>query len=845
MNWILSGIITFFANIVATVMDILMLIFIDSVDISMQNFSITNLDGLTTLNNFFAVFPLAKELQTSFIYFGYFILYMILIYQLFKAFFGPLVESEDPVKLTARTCFYTLLVAKSALISKLIISLFIIPFTIIKDSNVSVETTKSIFSGGIDTALDTISSISVPTGWAGFVLTAEATTIGGIVGGVTIVAAFLILILFGIMCTQYIKFLIEFIERYVILGFLAICAPLAVACGASQNTKHIFNSWVQMLISQGLLMCFGMFFLKVFNSSVAYSAANLISTPGLNIFTILLYQLAWLRLATRVDQHLATAGLGVAQAGGGLGADLFMGARAVMPFASAISDKALGTNISSGNGGKGGMGGGRMTPNTIKGLYNKGKQMMNGTAQGGLAGMASNIRTQMGHKRVMDTGNLSKFAQANMGQPPKTMQGADLGQGLLKSAKVGANETVQNATVSHDGQGNASAKVVSTIKGPDGQDHAIERQFSTTPFKDANGHDAQRFTDDKGNEYYMAQTGDGIGQSTINDNLNANGQMNADLENVTDNKGNVVDTTEGDGRAFANSMQNQDFTDSDSTGQFVTTDDETGMSFLNVPYDSDMAENQEEAMYWQNEEDGSRWVAINQGRKLDADTTGSATNFASDLRDNSEDSYKLADYKENKDAGVGGGTADSPSDMLYKQNNDGSYTSASKEDFQRWQEGKQPLYTADCSHGDYEHVQSDGFDSQGKMRSKVLESSNPVVSASSVDTQQNAKLAQVGAIYEQTKTGERMVSMDSHNVNSQMLSKLKEGKDYQRYTDSKNCERIRFRNETTASKSAVVYSSKSRPTKDTPITIIKNRQNTASTKAKATVRKPNSKKSAK
>lgn len=117
---------------------------------------------------------------------------------------------------------------------------------------------------------------------------------------------FLILILF----TSFIKYMLEFFERYILLGVIAMFAPLLTATLTTAHTARYFWSWFQMLISQSIVIVLSTFFLSVFY----FGMTQFETSSNVIVFTFLL--MAWLRVGTRMDAHLSTLGLTTAQSGG-------------------------------------------------------------------------------------------------------------------------------------------------------------------------------------------------------------------------------------------------------------------------------------------------------------------------------------------------------------------------------------------------------------------------------------------------------------------------------------------------------------------------------------------------
>ena len=258
----------------------------------------------TTLDLFFKIFlPNSETLWLSIIACGLFILYGILIFQLFKGLFGPIAKAESPVRLVGKTLLFAILVVSSKEICSLFFYLSTVPYDMLQTTALQQLDIGSALSGALEGML---TNIVTPPG--------AVETIFRVI--------FSICLLFSIFI-NYMKLIIEIVERYVILGILSLFSPLCIATGASENTNNIFKSWIKMMISQCILMCMSVFFLSVFEASVKN-----ISTLKADGLIVLLLYLAWLRTGQRIDAHMSTLGLTTAQAGNGLYADMISGAAA-------------------------------------------------------------------------------------------------------------------------------------------------------------------------------------------------------------------------------------------------------------------------------------------------------------------------------------------------------------------------------------------------------------------------------------------------------------------------------------------------------------------------------------
>lgn len=154
--------------------------------------------------------------------------------------------------------------------------------------------------------------------------TADA-TVG--LGGLIITLLLTLLIIY-----QFIMFLIEIVERYVVLGMLIYTSPLAFSMAGSKSTSNVFGSWVRMMGSQMFLMVCNVLFFRLFlvgfmryDETVASGLTNTAGEPYSElslaiVWCLVLYGI--LVIGSKIDSYLGTLGLSAAQTGRGLAASL-------------------------------------------------------------------------------------------------------------------------------------------------------------------------------------------------------------------------------------------------------------------------------------------------------------------------------------------------------------------------------------------------------------------------------------------------------------------------------------------------------------------------------------------
>lgn len=297
LDWIFEGIANWVASIMTQLMDAVSGLFLEALGTDM-----------TAMEEYF---PFAVSAYTVIQYTAWALLLLIVAWQMFRAFGGPLTEAENPVQLLARGAIFAFLISYAKPIFSIALDIARAPYTALMDS--SMDPGDFTFAGveqALSNGLVTIISIA------------------------TVVGLILLIILMIALAWNYFKLLLETVERYVLVGVLCYTSPLAYAMGASKATSRVFQSWCRMVGSQLLLLILNVWFLRAFDSSVGQFIANggaLTSGQG-SIFLWLFCALALLKIAQRCDSYLAALGLSVAQTGSSMGIEMLMAARVLTGF---------------------------------------------------------------------------------------------------------------------------------------------------------------------------------------------------------------------------------------------------------------------------------------------------------------------------------------------------------------------------------------------------------------------------------------------------------------------------------------------------------------------------------
>ena len=301
LDWIFEGIVGWVAGIVSSLMDAVSGLFLEALGTDM-----------TAMEEYFPFVTKAYDvMQVT----AWAILILITVWQLFRAFGGPITEAENPWHLLVRAALFALLIGYAKPIFTTCLAIARAPYTSLMDITMTAE---DFTFAGVEQAL-----------------TNGLTTL---IATLSVVGMILILILEIALGWNYFKLLLETVERYIVVGVLCYTSPLAFCMGGSKATNNVFRSWCRMVGSQLLLLVMNVWFLRGFSTTMGQFVANggaLTSGKG-SVFLWLFCALAYLKTAQRFDSYLAAIGLNVAQTGTGLGMELLMAARVITGVGSGV-----------------------------------------------------------------------------------------------------------------------------------------------------------------------------------------------------------------------------------------------------------------------------------------------------------------------------------------------------------------------------------------------------------------------------------------------------------------------------------------------------------------------------
>ncbi|MEE1504646.1 MAG: hypothetical protein UGF89_10450, partial [Acutalibacteraceae bacterium] len=526
------------------------------------------------LENFSDLFPFMKTAYEVVVYFGFALLFLIVVWQLFKTFGGKYTDGEDPAILTVRAMLFAVLIAFSWDIMNYVMNIAMVPYDVFNSLS-----SKEITESAVKSLLEN-NDLKL-TKLIGIVLGAftTATSIIGIIATV-------------VLLWNYLKLLLEVCERYVVLGVLAYTSPLAFSLGASKSTSDVFKNWCRMVGSQLFIIVMNVYFLKGFNVALSAFLLNMEvleeKTDGSGAVILLVGYfclLAYLRVAARFDEYLSQLGLNAAKTGTGP-----LGGLMPMMVGRTILSSVMGGRGFFGHGGGGFAGAGAgaaskvlgvggigtipsraanaFNPSTYVGNALGGKKQGFGGIAGGIANMAG--RAYASTHGLGDTGLISGLAnstdkslngiggKAGLNDAQMFMPGLFGRQGLTFDAASQRNTAGQMAGQFTDENGNTFGVVASSMKANEVPNGA----FGTMRAVDGSGFYIQTFDKD-GNvsEQGMAtlfgapSIGDGAGQTPAGDFANTffpgqEGVTNGLTFTNDENDPFILHATDADGHTF-------------------------------------------------------------------------------------------------------------------------------------------------------------------------------------------------------------------------------------------------------------------------------------------------------
>ena len=487
LDWIFEGIATWVASVMTQIMDAISGVFIGALGTDM-----------TAMEEYF---PFAVSAYTIIQYTAWALLFLVAVWQIFRAFSGPLAETENPLAILARGAIFGFLIAYAKPIFSLALDIARAPYTALMDS--TLDPGDFTFAGieqALTNGLTTLVSVS------------------------TVVGLILLIILMIALAWNYFKLLLETVERYVLVGVLCYTSPLAYAMGASKATSRVFQSWCRMVGSQLLLLVLNVWFLRAFNSSVGQFIANggaLTNGQG-NIFLWLFCALALLKIAQKCDSYLAALGLSVAQTGSSMGMEMLMAARVLTGFSRGGGGNAASVFGGGARGGAGaaaaGTAGGVAAGGILSGFMNRYRPnsfvrdaVVDGGSRMGAGGGVGFVGRAFGGMAARNGATLTPNSISSVATRPPSVSGTIGGEiadrsipGYMPQLAGGAA-----ANMTYSGTQITGGHISTTATAPDGRQAKVDLYSTAQHEAPSTPHTVVTAAD--GSQWYQVASGDGMG----------------------------------------------------------------------------------------------------------------------------------------------------------------------------------------------------------------------------------------------------------------------------------------------------------------------------------------------
>ena len=438
---------------------------------------------MVAMEEYFPFVPRAFEVMQ---YTAWAILFLIVVWQLFRTFGGPITEAENPWQLVARSAMFALLIGYAKPIFMLTLDIARAPYTALMDVSMTAE---DFTFAGVEQVLTN-----------GLV---------SIVSTVTIVGPILILILLIALGWNYFKLLLEAVERYVVVGVLCYTSPLAFCMGGSKATNQVFKSWCRMVGSQLLLLVMNVWFIRGFNSSVGQYIGNggALSSGQGSVFLWLFCALAFLKTAQKFDSYMAAMGLNVAQTGSSMGMELLMAARVI----SGMGHSAKSAGSVSGKGGSAATGTGAAASGFAAGFASKFKgnsyvrdAVIDGGTRMGMGGSVGFVGRIFGGMAARNGAALTSESISSVAARPAEAAGTIAGE--IADRSLG-NYMPQFMGQTLKGTQISGGHISTTATGADGKTSSVE-MFNTAQFEKPTDHHSIVTAAD-GSTWYQMASGEG------------------------------------------------------------------------------------------------------------------------------------------------------------------------------------------------------------------------------------------------------------------------------------------------------------------------------------------------
>lgn len=483
LDWIFEGIANWVASIMTQLMDAVSGLFLDALGTDM-----------TAMEEYF---PFVVSAYNIIQYTAWAILFLTVVWQLFRAFGGPLTEAENPWHLLIRGGIFAVLIAYSKPVFSMALDIARAPYLALMDA--AMDPGDFTFAG-IEQALS--------NGLVTFVSMAS------------VVGLLLLIIMMIALAWNYFKLLLETVERYVLVGVLCYTSPLAYSMGASKATSRVFQSWCRMVGSQLLLLVLNVWFLRAFSSSVGQFVANggALTTGRGSIFLWLFCALALLKIAQKCDSHLAALGLSVAQTGSSMGMEMLMAARIITGFSKGGGQNASSAFSGAGRSASGTAGTASGAGGILSGFANRYKPnsfvrdaVVEGGSRMGAGGSVGFVGRAFGGIAARNGATLTSDSIASVANKPAKFSGTIAGEIADRSLPTYMPQLANGpaAGMTYSNTQITGGHINTTATGPDGKQANVELFNSSQYDRPDTPHTVVNAAD--GSQWYQVASGEGMG----------------------------------------------------------------------------------------------------------------------------------------------------------------------------------------------------------------------------------------------------------------------------------------------------------------------------------------------
>jgi hypothetical protein len=233
-----------------SLLDSLLAWIIDKIVTGIEMFGMSIMSVLdVNLGLFVRVFPIAGNTHLIFRVTATSLIALMIMWGLFKNMLLPLGgDADPPLQLIARGAVFWFLSWNSLAFTTMLISIAGTPFELM---------------------------VAIPDEPINFV------SLHGLIGAVAAVAAIgpawpaiLAVVFVCVLGWNFLKLMIEAVERYLVVGVLVFTSPLAFAMGVSKATLPVFQSWCRMLGGQVLLLILNIWTMRMFFSMIRVFLSN-------------------------------------------------------------------------------------------------------------------------------------------------------------------------------------------------------------------------------------------------------------------------------------------------------------------------------------------------------------------------------------------------------------------------------------------------------------------------------------------------------------------------------------------------------------------------------------------